>query len=306
MHHAFFSASLAQLGRAGPPVIWNVRHSLHDLQREKPLTRAVLRACAGMSGAPAAIAFNAAASKAQYRAFGFRNDRMIVIENGFDTGRFRPRPEARALLEKNFGVSPDDLVIASIARPHPMKDPFTLIDAVGRLRRRGFAARLLLAGEGYDDPPADIRAALDAAFPPGTAILSGHRADIADWLSGVDIFALSSAWGEGFPNVLGEALASGVPCVATDVGDSAAIVGEGGRIAPPGDPAAFSDALADLARLDREGRRRLGAAGRDRVIRHYAIDRIVERYSDLYREVLLDAAAAGAADGAAGAASGRC
>jgi glycosyltransferase involved in cell wall biosynthesis len=302
MHHAFLAATAAGLGRSSPPVVWNVRHSLHDIRREKPLTRAVLNLCAKLSGAPAAIIYNAAASKAQYSEFGFRNRRIRTIENGFDAGQFRPRSDARKILESAFGFSSDDFVIASVARCHAMKDPKTLIDAVGRLSRSGYKARLLLVGDGYESPPADILHEIDTSLPDKSAVLSGHRDDLANWLGGVDVFALSSAWGEGFPNVLGEALACGAPCVTTDVGDSAAVVAGAGHSVPPGDPGAFANALEDLAGMSREERRAIGQAGRARVLQHYAIDRIVERYSALYKEILSEdcahvsstAAAAGA------------
>ncbi len=286
MHHAFLAATLAGLGRDGPPVVWNVRHSLHDIKQEKPLTRVVLNLCAKLSGAPAAIVFNAAAARTQYDEFGFHNPHMKVIENGFDADRFQPKPNARTKLEEAFGLSSDAFVVASVARCHPMKDPKTLIEAVGKVARNNPNTRLLLIGDGYENPPADIQEAINAALPRDAAILSGHRSDLSDWMGGVDVFALSSAWGEGFPNVLGEALACGTPCVATDVGDSAAIIGAAGRIAQPGDPDAFANAISEIAAMSPAERRTLGRIGRDRVLQEYAIDRVVERYSELYRDIL--------------------
>ena len=116
--------------------------------------------------------------------------------------------------------------------------------------------------------------------------LAGERSDVADWLSGVDIVALPSAWGEAFPNIIGEAMASGVVCVATDVGDSAAIIGGHGRVVPPRDPAALASAIGWLAGLGRERRAAMGAAARDRVVRHYGIERIADSYAALYGSVL--------------------
>ena len=96
---------------------------------------------------------------------------------------------------------------------------------------------------------------------------------------------LPSAWGEGFPNVLGEAMASGVPCIATDVGDCAWILGAAGAIVPPANAAALAAALRRLLELGPEGRGRLGAAGRSRVLERFAIGEIVQRYEELYAEI---------------------
>src|SRR5690606_25495791 len=140
--------------------------------------------------------------------------------------RWLPQPGARAWLEREFGVSPGVVLIAQVTRLHPMKAPETLVEAVRRVRSQGRDAHLLLAGRGFEQPPCELAAQIKASLPPDRVTLVGERHDVAEWLSGVDILALPSAWGEGFSNILGEALACGVPCVATDVGDSAWIVGE--------------------------------------------------------------------------------
>ena len=130
----------------------------------------------------------------------------------------------------------------------------------------------------------------------GRTHLLGERSNVLALMQGFDIHCLSSAFGEGFPNVIGEAMACGVPCVSTDVGEAAAIVGNCGLIVPPGDPQALSRALIDMVDRGAETRAELGLAARARIAAKYALPRVIERYQEIYCELL--------ASGDRGAASG--
>jgi glycosyltransferase involved in cell wall biosynthesis len=287
MHHGNLAASLAS--RFAPvrlPVVWNVRHSLSDIHLEKPLSRAVLRTGRMVSDTARAIIYNSEVAAEQYRRFGFSPERAVVIPNGFDCDTFRPRADAGRMLRQRYGIDPQPILVAMVARQHPMKDTANLVEAVGLARAAGHDLHLLLVGTGTDAPPAALATQLARTLPPGRLTLAGERADVADWLSGVDIVALPSAWGEAFPNILGEAMASGVPCVATDVGDSARIIGSHGCIVPPRDPAALAGAIGWLAGLGAIQRRAIGAAARESIIARYEIDRIVARYAALYGSIL--------------------
>lgn len=285
MHHGFLACTVARFGlKNPPPLLWNVRHSLSDISHEPLQTQAILRLCSRLSTIPAAIVFNSHVARRQYAALGFCDERARVIPNGFDVQKFKPVLCARSRLAATFGIEDDELVIAMIARLHPMKSQETLITAFRTALDRGVRARLLLVGEGLEAPPAAIRD-LVATLPEGRVIFSGHRTDPEAWLPGVDVFALSSRWGEAFPNVLGEAMASGVPCVATDVGDSALIIGDTGVIAPRGDASALAGALLQVLRLSPDRRKALGEAARSRIVEHYALDAVRAQYADLFASV---------------------
>lgn len=286
MYHGNLAATVAsRLAGGSRPVIWNVRHSLHELGHEKLLTRVIIRASMLLSGTARAIIYNSRVSAEQHERLGFAADRTVVIPNGFDCQRFRPCPEARPALCRRLGIPEDRIIVGMVARGHAMKDPATLIRAAGLLANEGWNLHLVVIGE-FLDPgnhalAQDIRTAgLDGRVSP-----LGERHDIPELMPGFDVAALSSAWGEGFPNVLGEALASGVPCVATDVGDCAAIIGDAGRVAPPRDPAALAAALRALLELGPDGRRRLGALGRARVVEQFSIEEVVRQYEALYERV---------------------
>jgi glycosyltransferase involved in cell wall biosynthesis len=292
MHHAQLAATLAA-ALARPwlrvPVIWNVRHSVADLAEEKPLTRLVLRTQALLSRGARAIVYNSHAAAEQYRRLGFRAPDQRVIPNGFDLAVPVPREAARATLQERLGVRGDGPLIGMVARAAPMKDVPNLLRAVAIARGQGLAARVLLVGKGMDEDPALVPAAF--GLPEDSVIRRGHRDDVGDWLGGLDLLALPSAWGEGFPNVIGEAMLAGVPCVATGVGDSAALIGDTGVVVPPRDAAMLAAALVRLGALPTAQRAALGERARERVRARHDIRDVVDRYAALYRDAVRSAQA---------------
>ncbi|UVO51683.1 glycosyltransferase [Sphingomonas sp. SUN019] len=287
MYHGNLAASIAgALQTRGTPVVWNVRHSLVDLALESRATRRLIALSARLSRGTAAIVYNSQVAARQHEAVGFAPERSIYIANGFDCGRFRPDPAGRTALEQRFGVPPGPIVVAMVARLHPMKDHATLVDAVARARAAGVDLHLLLVGTGLDGPPRALADRIARQIPSTRVTLVGERTDVAEWLPGVDIVALSSAWGEAFPNILGEAMACGIPCVATDVGDSAWVLGESGTIVPPGDVTGMAAALVRLGEDGATERHGRGIAARARVVDEFEIDSVARRYRQLYSAIL--------------------
>ena len=210
----------------------------------------------------------------------------MIIPNGFDCDHFRPDPNARQRLCRTFGIDENATIVGMVARFHPMKDPGTLIDAVRRARLAGRDLHLLLVGSGFDRPPPAIAAAIRSGLPKDRVTTVGDRHDVAAWLPGLDILALPSAWGEGFPNIIGEAMACGVACIATDIGDSGWIMGGFGRVVPPRDPEAMAQAIEWLAELGSSGRRQIGIAARARVVELFSLPHVARQYEALYAELL--------------------
>lgn len=286
MHHGNLAASFARSMLGGKrPLIWNVRHSVADIREEKPLTRIVLRLGAALSRSPDAILYNSSVAAMQYEGLGYDPARAMVLPNGFDCDRHRPRDGAHQALRARHGVAPEATLVGMVARLHPMKDTGTLVEAVKRARGQGADIHLLLCGRGMESPPPELARALAGAVPEDRLTLVGQSADLADWMPGLDFLVLPSAWGEGFPNTLAEAMASGVPCITTDVGDSGWIVGETGRVVEPRDAGAMAAALVDLIGMGAEERRRLGEAARTRVVENFALEQVGARITSLYAEI---------------------
>ncbi|MGH6918930.1 MAG: glycosyltransferase [Geminicoccaceae bacterium] len=283
MYHGNVAASAcALLSGRRPPVIWNVRHSIHDMRYENRLSRGFIRLGAALSSSTCAIIYNSRLSATQHERLGYDSGKTVVIPNGFDCQVFRPRPEMAQRLRSEAKIDAGRVVIGMIARHHPQKDPGNLIKATALLARRAIDVHVVIVGTDFDSGNAEVMQAINQAGVADRVSLLGERHDIPDIVAGLDIATLPSAWGEGFPNVLGEAMACGVPCVTTDIGDSAWIVGDAGIVVPPRDPEALADGLGRLVALGCEGRRRLGAAARARVVEHFEVDDIVCRYQGLY------------------------
>jgi sugar transferase (PEP-CTERM/EpsH1 system associated) len=209
---------------------------------------------------------------------GYPLDSIKVIRNGIDTARFRP--DKRDAARHSFGLGPRDVVIGTAGRLVPVKDHATLLNALALLKSQGVAFRAIIAGDG------PLRATL-AALAGSTGLAHavdflGERGDIEDVMAACDVFALSST-SEGLSNTIMEAMATGLPVVATDVGGTEELVEDGrtGLLVPPSDPAAFAAALADLAK-DEAKRHSMGLAGRQRMERDYSLDRMIHAYEELY------------------------
>ena len=278
MYHADLLGAVARPFAPPLRLVWNLRNSeMHDDRRLR--IGALVRALTLLSGVPDAVVANAAAGQADHARFGYRPRRWACIPNGVDTDRFRPLPDQRAALRAALGVAPDGPVIGMVARRHKQKDHPTFLDAARLFRQTRPDARFVLAGLGCEPGAEPMAGMIRARGLEGSVSLLGVRADLPRIYPAFDLACLSSAFGEGTPNVLIEALACGIPCVATDVGDSRQVVGPCGRIVPPGDPAALAAAWGEVLGLD------LAAAARARAVTMFAESAVCAAYDALYRSL---------------------
>ncbi|MCT7376948.1 glycosyltransferase [Chelativorans salis] len=266
------------------PVIWSVHHTVADIAQEEPRTRRLLRYSAVLSHHAAAICYCSNAAAYQHERLGFDPRRSVVIPNGIDCHIFCPTYERRVRLRSMLAIPPKRRIIGHFARYHPMKDQLSLVRAVSIISRNGYDVQLVVVGGGHQDGP--VREAASKLGIDDRVTTLGIRHDIAELLPGLDVFALSSAWGEAFSVAAGEAMASGVPVVATDVGDSNWLVGPTGMVVPPSDPNALAAALAEVLGLSREDREALGDAARERIVSNFSLEIYVNRYLALYEQVL--------------------
>ncbi len=287
MYHGNIAAYIASiLSKYKKIVIWNIRHSLHPNGREKYLTWLAIHIGARLSGKIPAIIYNSNVSLKQHMAIGYKTAHAEVIENGFDCEKFKPDEEARKKLRDSLGITPTEILVGHAARDHPMKDHMTLLCAAGIIVKKIKNVRFILAGRNIDTQNQCLKKLLKTKDLEGKVLMVGEYKKMHDFMAALDFFCLSSAWGEAFPNVLGEAMSCGVPCVATDVGDSGLIVGETGIIVAPQNPDQLVDAMETLIKLSIENRRRMGLRTRQRMLENFSIKKIAGKYEKKYYSLL--------------------
>lgn len=285
MYHADLVGGIA--GRiAGVPVIWNIQSSTLDPVLTRCRTRVIARVSAVMSKVlPSAIISCSNAGLEVHSRMGYARDLFEIIPNGTDLSVFRPDPEGRAAMRRQLGVSAETRLVGMIARLHSQKDHPNFFAAAGLLARTHSNARFVLVGLGLEPHnPEVLNMARNAGVEERTTLL-GLRSDMASLLPALDIHTLSSAYGEGFPNVIGEAMAAGVPCVVTRVGDSAEIVGDTGFAVPPRDPQALANAWRQMLDLDGDEFEKLRVRARQRVADHFSLEASISQYEALYERV---------------------
>lgn len=287
MYHANIAAMGARtLVARNTPVLWNIRHTPCDLGLEKRLTAALIRLGARLSAIPARVVYNSRISRGRHEQLGFRKGNSVVIPNGFDTGVFKPSVAARLRTRAALGIPENALVLGHVARFHPMKDHEGFLYAASIVAAKTPDAWFVLAGRDVSPRNSILSGWVKSLGLQDRVMLLDERDDLPDLLPALDVLCLSSAWGEGFPNIIGEAMACCVPCVTTDVGDAGMIVGDSGRVVPPCDKEAFAGACLDLLSLGSETRQALGGVARQRIVSDFSIDAVVTRYESLYGDVL--------------------
>lgn len=288
MYQADVLGGLASRALPTSPVVWNVQNSTLP-PRPKPSIRAAVGLSAVLSRRiPTRIVVCSEAGLEHHVELGYPRERMVLVENGIDLERFQPNANARAKLRAELNVTDDDVLIALPARFAPEKDHDTFLNAVRLVRERHPSVRAVLCGEGTGPSnPALDRLAHRHGLPEGALLRLGRRDDMEQLLSAFDIVCLSSSHVEAFSNALGEAMAVGAACASTDVGDSARMLGDDSLVAPPREPRALAAVLERLVALGPEGRGEVGGRLRRRMEERFSLARTVERYEDLYRELLV-------------------
>jgi glycosyltransferase involved in cell wall biosynthesis len=278
LYHADLLGLVARwLGRS-PCLIWNIQCT------ESIGASTVRLALSRFSAMPDGVIVNSLAGQRFHEGLGYRPKRWEYIPNGFDTRELRPDNEARRRLRAELGIPETTIAIGLAARYHPMKDHANFLAAAAALAQRRGDVVFLLVGPGITPRNRELVNVIDAHGLTQRVRLLGERHDMHVVYPAFDIATLSSAFGEGCPNVIGEAMSCGVPCVATDSGDSAAILGRTGLVVSCRDPAALTAAWEQFVGLGSEGRRSLGLTARERIVREYDLTTIIGRYEALYQE----------------------
>jgi glycosyltransferase involved in cell wall biosynthesis len=285
MYHADLLGGIAGKMAGIRRVVWNVRQSA-NLRGNGLLTTSVVLACGLFSRSlPLRIICNSRAAVRIHENLGYTVRRMRVIPNGFDLEMFAPDQNARSSVIAELGLPLDSRLLGHVARLDPAKDHENLFSAFRIVASRNPKAHLLCVGRGVTLANKTLAGMANKTGFSDRCHLLGERLDIPRLTAALDI-ALSSSYAEGFPNSIGEAMACGVPCVATNVGDSASLVGDSGRVVEARRPAELAQAICSLLELSLGELGKLGESARNRVRAEFAIKRIAEAYEQLYQDVV--------------------
>ena len=286
MYHADLIGGLAGCFVPHVKTVWGIHNSTLDKSTSKRSTRAIVRVNAFLSRfIPARIIACSRVAQKIHVERGYKADRMVFIPNGFDLDDFRPDADARSKLRAELGIPPAAPVAGLAARFDPQKDHATFFKAARDMVASLPDLHLILCGDGITPDNPELAAMMAGFDRPENIHLLGRRADMKAIYPAWDTAVLSSSYGEAFPLVIGEAMACGIPCVGTDVGDTAELIGLTGLTVPPREPGQLAEAVVNMLSMPEGERLELGRKARERILNNFEIRKIAGLYEKIWSQV---------------------
>jgi glycosyltransferase involved in cell wall biosynthesis len=261
--------------------LWNIRYTVLQKPETKRSTLFIIKLLSMLSSLPQKIIFNSKAGANDHIRMGYRRDKNCIIPNGFDTKLFAPSEKNRRSVRLELNIPEEAILIGLIGRFDPLKDHCCFLKAGAKLLSNKREVYFLLAGREVDWQNWHLKQFIEKLGISGKVFLLGERRDVHRITTALDIATCSSIQ-EGFPNIIGEAMSCGIPCVVTDVGDSAWIVEDSGIVVPPRNHEALCEAWQKMIELGSVKRQILGEKARERIKKHFSIQMIVKKYEQLY------------------------
>ncbi len=253
-------------------IVWGIRASNVDLDHYDWLSKLNYRVESFFSRFADRIISNSSSGCDYAISNGFPESKICVIPNGIDIEQFKPDQVARNNLRKEWKIQNNEILIGLVARVDPMKDHKTFLHAAKLVSDKIKNVRFICVGWGSEDYVDELKKLTANLSLDNVFIWAGERKDMLAVYNALDIATLSSSFGEGFPNVIGEAMACGKPCVVTDVGDSAFVIGDQGLVVPAGDPECLASAMTKLVNdkvlFDTD-------SIRERIVTEFSIEKLV-------------------------------
>jgi glycosyltransferase involved in cell wall biosynthesis len=282
MYHGNIACHLAM---KRVPILWNIRGSHYDLKKLKKGTAAIVWLGGKLSRLPFRIINNSRESATQHvKRLKYREDKFCIIPNGFDTETFSPSDQAREGIRMELGLRKDAFLIGMFGRYHPVKDHANFLQAARRLldSQLGENIYFVLAGRDVGHRNTELMEKIRQFQLEQYVWLLDERKDMPRLAAALDIATLCST-SEGFPNVIGEAMACGVSCVVTNVGDAAWIVGDTGTVVPPCNSELLQQAWRKHLEMGPDQRSLMGKLARQRINELFSLGSIVNQYEELYK-----------------------
>ena len=285
MYHADLLGGLAAFSIGIRNIVWCIR-STDICKGGSKVTLIIRKLCALLSWrVPRVIVCAADASRKVHESVGYSPDNMHVIPNGFVVDKSLPTVRPRTGVRYELGLSDGHILVVSVGRYNLVKDHKTFIEAAGIVASQRDDVKFLIVGRDLDYSNQDLMSLIFSTGHADAFYLLGERHDVPACLHAGDVFCLHSVT-EGFPNVLGEAMAIGLPSITTDVGDAAYLLDNPEWVVPAASPDKLADKLDAMLSLPAAERQTLGQAAASRIREHFTMDVISRRYYDLYASLI--------------------
>jgi len=285
LYHADFFGGLAARLAGCKHVVWGIRNT--NVPHNNRQTYWLMRLCARLSTfIPQKIVCVAEAARQQHVRYGYQENKMAVIGNGFDFTRFDPTQVSTADARRTFKITQDEFIIGCIGRYHLDKGQDVLVAAAATLKPLLAAKniRFLLVGRSCDTNNENLMRLLNQHELTAYFILAGERYDVPVCLAAMDMYCMPSRT-EGFPNGLGEAMAMGLPCLATQAGDTVQLTADSAILVPPNDAQALAHGLEDILNMPVAAQKQLGAHAAQRVRALFSLERTCTQFNTLYQNL---------------------
>ncbi len=264
-----------------PPVIWTVHEGLEHYRTELFRKQVQLRIWGLISNLPDCMMYVSHLNCEQHLNWGFKNKKALVMTNGVDTQTFKPNPVARQKIREELNIPQDAFVIGITARFHAVKNHVGFLRAAALLHKTHPDVHFVMAGTDIDNSNTALTEIINTNNLQANVHMLGNREDIPDIVNAYDVAALTSL-GEAFPLTLGEAMATAVPCVATNVGDNKFIIKDTGRVVAVNDDQALTSAWQELVEMDKREFKTLGKAALQRALDNFTLKEQVQAHETLY------------------------
>ncbi|CAH0233953.1 glycosyltransferase [Peribacillus sp. Bi134] len=284
MYHADFIGIFIKILFPKVKLLWNIRHSNFVKGIDKRRTVIIAKLCGLFSFIPNAIICGSNSAKKYHKKIYYKERKMFVIPNGFDTNLYSPNSKVRKDVRENLNIPIDAIVFGHVGRYHPLKNHDLILKSFYKLREINENCYLVLCGKNVDMSNERLSFLVNK-YDLKNIYLLGERTDIPNIMQCFDALLLPSK-SEGFPNVIGEAMAIGVPCITSDVGDCREIISNTGYIIEEIDTINLTNALLKYIELSKDTKNSLSINARKRILDNYSISAIVKMYDHIYRKLI--------------------
>ncbi len=268
-------------------IVWNVRYSNLERQKIKLTTFLLLKILTKLSFfLPRSIVVVSKSARLNCIELGYCKKKLNFIPNGYDLSILKPNKNQKTYFKKKLKINKQTILIGTVARYDPKKDHINLLKAISLIRSRNKNFLCILVGYNIDKNNTNLVKEIKRLNLFKYVKLLGQKNDISQIMNGLDVYVQSSGYGEGFPNVVAESMACGTPCVVTDVGDAAFIVGKTGWIVPPKNSLKLAkkikQALFEIGKKNWSKRR---AQVRLRIKNNFKMEIMLKSYNELWIKV---------------------